>query len=125
METSSNTAADEPMTTPEEQLTSQQHQSDVEMRTTFSTAADSMREGLAGSEPNTTESARRKSSHVKNPDEQSVSITGQVEKPESEEVEPPKTFKGLQNQGATCYMNSLLQALYMTPDFRQMIYKFK
>ena len=53
-------------------------------------------------------------------------LYGKVEKSESyEEVEPPKAFKGLQNQGATCYMNSLLQALYMTPDFRQMIYKWK
>ena len=37
------------------------------------------------------------------------------------EVEP-RIFAGLGNQGATCYMNSLLQALYMTPEFRKMLY---
>lgn len=31
---------------------------------------------------------------------------------------------GMCNQGATCYMNSLLQALYMTPEFRQFIYSW-
>lgn len=31
-------------------------------------------------------------------------------------------YKGLANIGATCYMNSLLQTLYMTPDFKQAIY---
>lgn len=36
-----------------------------------------------------------------------------------------KFFAGLGNQGATCYMNSLLQALYMTPEFRLMIYQWK
>ena len=32
-------------------------------------------------------------------------------------------FVGLSNQGATCYMNSLLQTLFMTPDFRNELYK--
>lgn len=27
-------------------------------------------------------------------------------------------YLGVVNQGATCYMNSLLQQLYMTPSFR-------
>ena len=27
-------------------------------------------------------------------------------------------FVGLQNQGATCYLNSLIQSMYMTPELR-------
>lgn len=33
-------------------------------------------------------------------------------------------YKGLANIGATCYMNSLLQTLFMTPDFRQAVYQW-
>ncbi|KAL0488607.1 hypothetical protein AKO1_015692, partial [Acrasis kona] len=34
-------------------------------------------------------------------------------------------FVGLSNQGATCYLNSLLQSLYNTPEIREMVYKWK
>lgn len=34
-----------------------------------------------------------------------------------QQQQPPR-FVGLSNQGATCYMNSLLQTLYMTPEVR-------
>lgn len=32
---------------------------------------------------------------------------------------------GLQNQGATCYINSLIQVLFMTPEFRSIIFSWK
>jgi len=33
-------------------------------------------------------------------------------------------FVGLSNQGATCYLNSLIQTLYMTPEFRAAVYNW-
>lgn len=33
-------------------------------------------------------------------------------------------FTGLSNQGATCYMNSLLQTMFMTPEFRNGLYRW-
>lgn len=32
-------------------------------------------------------------------------------------------FIGLKNQGATCYLNSLVQCLFMSPEFRDAIFK--
>lgn len=34
-------------------------------------------------------------------------------------------YRGLINQAMTCYLNSLLQALYMTPEFRNALYSWK
>ena len=34
-------------------------------------------------------------------------------------------YKGLPNIGATCYINSLLQTLFMTPEFREGIYEWR
>jgi uncharacterized UBP type Zn finger protein len=34
-------------------------------------------------------------------------------------------YVGLVNQAMTCYLNSLLQALFMTPEFRNALYKWE
>ncbi|XP_058066376.1 ubiquitin carboxyl-terminal hydrolase 47 [Anopheles bellator] len=34
-------------------------------------------------------------------------------------------YRGLVNQAMTCYLNSLLQALYMTPEFRNALYNWE
>ncbi|XP_026431120.1 ubiquitin carboxyl-terminal hydrolase 13-like isoform X1 [Papaver somniferum] len=48
-----------------------------------------------------------------------------VEGPPPKKVAPAeeKRYVGLKNQGATCYMNSLLQTLYHIPYFRKAVYK--
>lgn len=33
-------------------------------------------------------------------------------------------FVGLINQAMTCYLNSLIQTIFMTPEFRNGIYRF-
>lgn len=38
---------------------------------------------------------------------------------------PAANFVGLVNQAMTCYLNSLLQALYMTPEFRNALYTWE
>ncbi|XP_076016273.1 uncharacterized protein LOC143008402 isoform X2 [Genypterus blacodes] len=42
----------------------------------------------------------------------------------SQHLEPPvrgQKYNGLVNQGSTCYLNSVLQVLYMTDDFREAV----
>ena len=39
-------------------------------------------------------------------------------------VKPSRRYTGLSNQGATCYMNSLLQTLYMSPEFRRVLFTY-
>lgn len=44
------------------------------------------------------------------------------------EFRPPResfNYVGLVNQAMTCYLNSLLQALYMTPEFRNALYNWE
>lgn len=40
-------------------------------------------------------------------------------------LDPPSYYVGLVNQAMTCYLNSLLQALYMTPEFRNALYNWE
>ena len=39
--------------------------------------------------------------------------------------ERQKKYLGLSNQGATCYMNSAIQTLYMTKEFRRSVYAWR
>ncbi|XP_052894832.1 ubiquitin carboxyl-terminal hydrolase 47 [Anopheles moucheti] len=41
------------------------------------------------------------------------------------ESERTPHFRGLVNQAMTCYLNSLLQGLYMTPEFRNALYNWE
>lgn len=43
---------------------------------------------------------------------------------ESESSSEKGRYVGLSNQGATCYLNSLLQTLFMTPEFRRAIFSW-
>ncbi|XP_055909532.1 ubiquitin carboxyl-terminal hydrolase 47 isoform X2 [Eupeodes corollae] len=43
----------------------------------------------------------------------------------SQHQPPAAAYVGLVNQAMTCYLNSLLQALYMTPEFRNALYRWE
>ncbi|XP_065220993.1 ubiquitin carboxyl-terminal hydrolase 47-like isoform X2 [Planococcus citri] len=45
----------------------------------------------------------------------------------SESIDSPSgvEYRGLVNQAMTCYLNSLLQALFMTPEFRNALYNWR
>ncbi len=53
-------------------------------------------------------------------DEMEAKITAPIQ-----ELEGAHDFTGLVNQAATCYMNSLLQAMYMTPELRFALYRWQ
>jgi len=44
---------------------------------------------------------------------------------ETETKTEKRNYVGLVNQAMTCYLNSLLQALYMTPEFRNALYRWE
>ncbi|XP_047660307.1 ubiquitin carboxyl-terminal hydrolase 47 isoform X2 [Tachysurus fulvidraco] len=53
-------------------------------------------------------------SHYENQERRNIEQERPAEKP----------YNGLKNQGATCYLNSILQCLYMTEDFQEEVERF-
>ena len=47
-----------------------------------------------------------------------IAVNWKLEKSPPPLPRGPTGLCGLQNQGATCYLNSLLQTLFFTPEFR-------
>ena len=58
-----------------------------------------------------------------------ISTTKNHESPSLQSIKEDTEYKkikyiGLKNQGATCYLNSLIQTLFMTPEFRYELFKW-
>jgi hypothetical protein len=58
---------------------------------------------------------------LNHPDASSMKGKKKMEKPP--DLRDPLGFVGLENQGATCYLNSLIQVMYMTPELREGLYR--
>ena len=39
--------------------------------------------------------------------------------------DPAQSFVGLRNEGATCYLNSLIQGLFILPEVRALLFSFR
>eukprot|EP01124_Arcella_intermedia_P002142 TRINITY_DN11178_c0_g1_i1.p1 TRINITY_DN11178_c0_g1~~TRINITY_DN11178_c0_g1_i1.p1 ORF type:complete len:745 (-),score=164.51 TRINITY_DN11178_c0_g1_i1:1939-3921(-) len=63
-------------------------------------------------------SSRRESPPAKEPPK-----VGHCVGDSNEETKEPRSLRGLYNQGRTCYLNGILQTLFMTPLFRTQILK--
>ena len=54
-----------------------------------------------------------------------VAVSDVIDKtPNKKPLKLTTKYKGLQNQGATWYLNSLIQTLFMTPEFRSILYSW-
>lgn len=77
-----------------------------------------------------TDSISSSNSNIQIQDQSSKVIESQIPPKSNSMVFTPSTsiipvvskYSGLKNQGATCYMNSILQVLYHIPSFRRIVY---
>lgn len=75
-----------------------------------------LRRGQSTGQGNTTPTEPEQTEEIREQKEQ--------EKDQEEEMKD-RMYVGLHNQGATCYLNSLLQGIYNTAEFRAMLYSWR